>query len=74
MDREWTQDEIDEEMAQSDDPEDCDCVHADYDLLEGRAHCPMCGRSWYLTDDELRAELRLQAEMGELIDDEGHSR
>lgn len=71
---EWTQDEIDEDMFRADDPAECDCVHADYDLLEGRAHCPMCGRTWYLTGDQLRRELQFQAEQCELIEDEQEAR
>ena len=65
----WTQDEIDDELF-CDEADDCDCVHADIDVLEGRGHCPMCGRSWYLTTDELRAELAYQAEYGQSIEDE----
>jgi hypothetical protein len=66
----WTQEEIDEDVFRCDKPDDCDCVDADMDLLEGRAHCHICGRSWYLTKDELLAELGYQAEQQELIAEE----
>ena len=68
--RAWTQDDIDEDMFRYDDPEDCDCQFADIDIFVGRAHCPMCGATWYLTDDELRAELAYQAEYAQAVEDE----
>lgn len=72
--REWDQEEIDQEASRYEDPADCDHQFADLDLLEGRGHCPMCGHNWYLTADELRAELQTQAEVGELIADEATAR
>jgi hypothetical protein len=68
--REWTQEDIDDEVASYSDSEDCDCIEYDVDILEGRAHCFVCGRSWYLTGDQLRAELKCSAERDELIADE----
>lgn len=47
IDREWTQEEIDEDVFRCDDPDDCDCVEAEYDILIGRYECWVCGRTWY---------------------------
>ncbi len=65
-----TQDDIDNEMFRYEEPDDCDCQFADVDILEGRGHCPECGRTWYLTADEMRAELTHQAEYAEAVEDE----
>lgn len=46
-DREWTQEEIDAEMFQCNDSDDCDCIDAEYDILTGRVECSQCGRVWY---------------------------
>ena len=46
-DREWTQEEIDEDVFRCDDPDDCDCEHAVEDILIGRFECFACGRTWY---------------------------
>jgi hypothetical protein len=47
-----------------DDEEDfCDCEDFDADLLEGRARCFRCGRSWWMSNDEIIREIRWQAEM-----------
>lgn len=46
-DREWTQDEIDADVFRCEDPDDCDCVDAEYDFLIGRYECWVCGRTWY---------------------------
>lgn len=46
-DREWTQEEIDAEIFRCDDPEDCDCVDAEEDILTGRVECFRCGHFWY---------------------------
>lgn len=66
---EWTQDDIDDEMFR--DPEPCDCQFTDIDILEGRGHCPECGRTWYLTADELRAERYGMLEMKITIQEDG---
>lgn len=67
----WDQEDIDNDMFRCDDPEDdCDCQYADVDILEGRGHCPMCGRTWYLTTDELLAELKYQVEYSQAVEDE----
>lgn len=65
----WTQDDIDADMFR-DEPDDCLCEFADLDVLEGRGHCPTCGRTWYLTADEIAAEMRFQAEYGEAVEKE----
>lgn len=44
--------------------DDCDHLEATIDTLEGRAVCH-CGHSWWLSDEELRAELKFQAEAAE---------
>jgi hypothetical protein len=41
----------------------CDCDDYDADLLEGRAHCFRCGRSWWMSGEEMRNEIRWQASM-----------
>lgn len=41
----------------------CDCEEYDADLLEGRARCFRCGRSWWMTDEQITAEIRWQASM-----------
>jgi hypothetical protein len=51
-----------------DDPTDYDpCDHDQYDvdILTGRAHCHRCGEAWWLTSDQLKEELKIQAEMYE---------
>lgn len=67
---EWTQEDIDDEMFCDEDPDDCDCVYADIDLLEGRGHCPCCGRTWYLSTAELLSELGRDAEYQQALADE----
>jgi hypothetical protein len=47
MDREWTQDEIDEDVFRCEDMDDCDCLDAQEDILTGRVECFSCGRVWY---------------------------
>jgi hypothetical protein len=71
MPDDWDEDEI---YDGYDDPADCDHQFADVDILEGRGHCPFCGHTWYLTGDELRAELQIHAETSELIADEAAAR
>jgi len=48
-----------------DDYEDDVCDHddRDVDILTGRANCWRCGESWWLSDTELKRELKLQADM-----------
>lgn len=48
MPREWTQEEIDEDVFRHSAPDDCDCEHAKEDILTGRCKCFACGRVWYL--------------------------
>lgn len=52
-----------------DDDDFCDCDDYDADLLEGRAHCLRCGRSWWMSEDEITVELRWQASMIETEDE-----
>lgn len=52
----WTQDEIDEDMFSADDPDDCDCVEADEDILTGRVQCFRCGRVWYADGETINKE------------------
>ncbi|MBZ7921629.1 hypothetical protein LAC81_07530 [Ensifer adhaerens] len=51
-----------------DEPDDCDCEDYDADILEGRARCFRCGRSWRMTTQQLSAETRWQASMFEASD------
>lgn len=60
-----------------DDFDDCDgeydpCDHEghDVDVLTGRGHCWRCGEAWWLTGDQLRHELELNAKLCEAIDDD----
>lgn len=43
----------------------CDCTEYTADTLEGRAHCYRCGRSWWMSTEQLERELRWQVEMFE---------
>lgn len=45
--------------------EDEPCGHEDYDvdLLAGRACCYRCGEAWWLSDEQLRKEIELAAQM-----------
>ena len=43
----WTQEEIDADMFRRDDPDDCECIEAEEDILTGRVECFRCGRVWY---------------------------
>lgn len=45
--REWTQEEIDEDVFRCTEPDDCDCDQAVEDILTGRVECYVCGRIWY---------------------------
>ena len=47
------------------DDEPCDHEDRDVDILTGRASCWQCGESWWLTDEQLRRELELNAQMFE---------
>lgn len=49
MPREWTQEEIDEDMFRCDEIDECDCDQAIEDILTGRVECFRCGRVWYTT-------------------------
>lgn len=42
--------------------EECFHENADVDILVGRALCLSCGHSWWMTDKELEAEIKFQAE------------
>lgn len=52
----------------------CDCEEYDADPIEGRAMCLRCGRSWWLTDEQMKAELRFQAEYAEQMQEEAEGR
>lgn len=44
------------------DPEaDCEHEHYEIDVCTGRAECDYCSHSWYLTSEEIDAELDRQA-------------
>jgi hypothetical protein len=41
--------------------EDCDHEESEIDVCTGRAECPCCGKSWYVSREEVNAELDRQA-------------
>lgn len=45
------------------DPYECDCLDEDVDILTGIATCDACGRSRWLTSEQLRERLKLEAEL-----------
>ncbi|QIG75026.1 hypothetical protein EVC14_028 [Rhizobium phage RHph_I3_18] len=56
-------DDWDDEPFDYDEADDCDCSeYTDIDIFEGRASCFRCQRSWYLTAEELRTEIKHQAD------------
>jgi hypothetical protein len=59
----------DEDDFYSDD-DFCDCEEFDADILEGRAHCFRCGRSWWLSDEQMKQEVRFHVEMMQCIEEE----
>jgi hypothetical protein len=67
-------DDEDDEFFNDCDPED-DCFHenADIDILVGRALCFSCGHSWWMTDKEIEAEAKFQAEYFEAMAAEAES-
>ena len=65
---EWLEDDYDYEDAP--DGDDCLCEQAELDVIEGRGWCPFCGRAWWLSSDEIKAELRFMAEYAESVADE----
>ena len=44
---------------------ECDCEDEEVDILTGCGICPSCGRSRWLTTEQLREHQRLQAECDE---------
>jgi len=70
MPPEWDQEDIDRDMFRDADEDDCECIEYDTDILEGRAQCFRCGRSWHLTDAELTQEISILAEADELRHDD----
>lgn len=48
----------------------CDCTEYDVDILEGRALCYNCGRSWWLTNEQLSREIEWQCSMIECAEAE----
>lgn len=40
---------------------DCDHEHSDMDVCTGRCVCDVCGHSWYVTSEEVNAELDRRA-------------
>jgi hypothetical protein len=63
---------MDEDYEDYDYDEDDPCDHDEYDvdILTGRAHCWRCGHAWWLSSQELRAELKFQCEAAEAYADE----
>ena len=57
-------DDADAEDADWPEDDDHECwEYEDMDLLVGRACCRICGSARWLTSDQLRRELALQAEL-----------
>lgn len=51
------------------DPErDCEHEHYEIDVCTGRAECDSCPKSWYLSSEEIDAELYRQATYYENFD------
>lgn len=46
---------------------ECDCEDEDVDILTGRGFCPSCGRTRWLTSEQLQERQRLQAEHDEAM-------
>lgn len=55
----------DDESYEEGAPDPCECLDPDVDVLAGRAHCISCGRSWWMTSEQLQAEAKFQAEADE---------
>ena len=66
----WDCDDWDTGNAPDDAPEDaCDHDQADIDILIGRGSCH-CGHTWWLSSEEIQAELRFMAEYAEHVAEE----
>ncbi len=50
-----------------DDGPECDHEEYDIDILDGRCRCS-CGHSWYASNEEINAQLELQADYQEEMD------
>lgn len=57
-----TDQEEDEYDYDYDDAAECDCSHAEVDILTGESYCLSCRRTRVLSSEELTRELQLQAE------------
>lgn len=53
-----------------DDDLDCDCSHPDIDILTGEAWCHRCQRKWWLSSEEISAEIEFQREYMECVEEE----
>ncbi|MGR4927233.1 hypothetical protein ACIPUD_10505 [Bradyrhizobium sp. CAR08] len=53
---------------------DCEHEHYDIDVCTGRAECESCSKSWYLTSEEVDAELDRQANYQDAIEREERRR
>lgn len=47
---------------------ECDCEDEEVDMLTGRGVCPSCGRTRWLTSEQLQECQRLQAEYDEAME------
>ena len=45
----------------------CDHDEYDADILSGRAQCYRCGEAWWLSDEQLRLEIRHASEYFECV-------
>lgn len=65
-------DDIDEFEYDLDRDDEDPCDHDDYDvdIVTGRASCSRCCESWYVSDDEVRRQVELEAAYHEWEDRE----
>ena len=60
-------DNFDEEDYDDREPDPCERLEYDADILTGRAHCWSCGRAWWMSDAEFKAEAKFQADACEAM-------
>ena len=68
MSDDWKDDDFDDwEDDDFDDgePDPCECLEFESDILTGQAHCWSCGRAWWMSGAEIKAEAKLNAEAAE---------
>ena len=58
-------DPYDDDWGIYDPKDDCDCLEAELDILEGVERCHVCGRSRFLNSEEFSRRLKQEAEWAE---------